>query len=210
MDMGDEEGMDMSDDMDMGDEEDMDMGDEEGMGDEEPASKSDIMNLEDKLDELMAEFESLMHGEEGMSGEEDMDMGNEEDMGDEEGMGDEEEEVMESVQLQKAPQPKHEAIKATSPVAANAGAKGPVGSVVKPTKIGGASETVPTGPKGPSSPYHTSSAGNLPHAGKFGNTPNGAKKVAGGHGESAPKPKSETVKAKSPVPESKLSKKRKV
>ena len=61
--------MEGEDDMDMmaGDEEDAaDAGDsEEGfsMGDEggtEPASKDDIMNLEDKLDQLMAEFEGLI------------------------------------------------------------------------------------------------------------------------------------------------------
>jgi hypothetical protein len=53
--------------------------------------------LEDKLDELMAEFEEMMAGEEGeehMGGEEDMGM---DDMGDEE-MSDE---MMEAVQLQK-------------------------------------------------------------------------------------------------------------
>ena len=36
--------------------------DEGGMGGDEPASKDDIMNLEDKLDQLMAEFEDLMAG----------------------------------------------------------------------------------------------------------------------------------------------------
>jgi len=50
---GDDEEMDMS--MDDGEEE-FSMGDDEGGGDE-PATKDDIMNLEDKLDQLMAEFE---------------------------------------------------------------------------------------------------------------------------------------------------------
>lgn len=53
---GDDEEMDMS--MDDGEEE-FSMGDEEDSGDE-PATKDDIMNLEDKLDQLMAEFEDLM------------------------------------------------------------------------------------------------------------------------------------------------------
>ena len=53
---GDEE-MDMSMDDD-GEEAEFSMGDEGG-GDE-PATKDDIMNLEDKLDQLMAEFEDLM------------------------------------------------------------------------------------------------------------------------------------------------------
>ena len=60
-----------------------------------------VVELEDKLDELMAEFEEMMGGD---GGEEDM--GGEEDFGDEEGgeedFGDEEEQgMMEAVQLQK-------------------------------------------------------------------------------------------------------------
>jgi hypothetical protein len=103
------------DDMDMmaGDEEDAaDAGDDEegfSMGDEggtEPASKDDIMNLEDKLDQLMAEFEGLMGGN---------DMGD--DMGDGDGFGpdeggdaiemDDTEEMgmMEAVSLKAAPKP---------------------------------------------------------------------------------------------------------
>ena len=53
---GDDEEMDMS--MDDGEEDEFSMGDEDS-GDE-PATKDDIMNLEDKLDQLMAEFEDLM------------------------------------------------------------------------------------------------------------------------------------------------------
>jgi hypothetical protein len=34
-------------------------------GSDEPATKDDVMNLEDKLDELMAEFEGLMGGRHG-------------------------------------------------------------------------------------------------------------------------------------------------
>jgi len=45
-----------------GDDEEFSMGDDEG-GSEEPATKDDIMNLEDKLDQLMAEFEDLMSGD---------------------------------------------------------------------------------------------------------------------------------------------------
>ena len=73
-----------------------------------------VVDLEDKLDELMAEFESIMSGEEGgdMGGEEEFggDMGGE-DMGDEmmegeeedleESEDDEEETLEEAVQLQK-------------------------------------------------------------------------------------------------------------
>jgi len=56
---GDEEEMDMS--MDDGEEE-FSIGAEQG-GSDEAATKDDIMNLEDKLDQLMAEFEDLMGGD---------------------------------------------------------------------------------------------------------------------------------------------------
>jgi hypothetical protein len=84
----DEDGMDMGDDgMDAGDDE-MDMGDD---GDIEGR----VMDLEDALDELKAEFDSLM-GDDGM--DDGMDMGGDDDMGmggdDDMGMGDEGDEEM--------------------------------------------------------------------------------------------------------------------
>ena len=138
------------DDMDMmaGDDEDAaDAGDsEEGfsMGDEsgdEPATKDDIMNLEDKLDQLMAEFEDLMGGD---------NMGD--NMGDGDGFGpdeggdaiemDDTEEMgmMEAVSLKAAPKPvtsEEGGVNKKSTVAANAGAKGPIGNSVKPVHAGG-------------------------------------------------------------------------
>lgn len=132
---------------DMADEEDAaDAGDEEGfsMGDEggdEPATKDDIMNLEDKLDQLMAEFEDMMSGND--MGD---DMGNGDDMGPEEGgdaieMDDTEEMgMMEAVSLKAAPRPvtsEEGGVYKKSAVAANAGAKGPIGNSVKPVHAGG-------------------------------------------------------------------------
>ena len=117
-------------------------GDIEGMHDEggsDPASKDDILNLEDKLDQLMAEFEDLMGVD---------DMGDE--MGDGDGFGPEEGgdaiemddtgEMMEAVSLKAAPKPvtsEEGGVNKKSTVAANAGAKGPVGSTVKPVHAGG-------------------------------------------------------------------------
>lgn len=163
---------------------DMDADEEES----EPATKDDIMNLEDKLDELMAEFEALMHDdadEEEAEGEEE---------GEEEAEGEEEEEsgVMESVQLQAAPKPKHEDHKATSPVTANSGGKG-VGGDRKPVNFAGGSAE--SGGK-VSAPKEMGM--------KFKNAPGGGKGVGDGKGESAPKPTSEDPgKSKSPVAESK-------
>jgi hypothetical protein len=107
------------------------------MGGDEPATKDDIMNLEDKLDQLMAEFEDLM-GDNDMGGDGDM-MGPDEggdalEMDDTEEMG-----MMEAVSLKAAPKPVtgEQGAYSKSPVAANAGAKGPVGNTVKPVHAGG-------------------------------------------------------------------------
>ena len=138
-DMGDD---DMGDD-DMGGMGDDDMGDMGGddMGGDEPATKDDIMNLEDKLDQLMAEFEDLMGGNDDMG-----DMGGNGDMmGPDEGgdaleMDDTEEMgMMEAVSLKAAPKPVtgEQGAYSKSPVAANAGAKGPIGNTVKPVHAGG-------------------------------------------------------------------------
>ena len=129
---GDDEEMDMS--MDDGEEE-FSMGDDEGSSGE-PATKDDIMNLEDKLDQLMAEFEDLMGGD---------DMGDGDDFGPDEGgdaieMDDTEEMgMMEAVTLKAAPKPvtsEEGSVNKKSTVAANAGAKGPIGSTVKPVSTG--------------------------------------------------------------------------
>jgi hypothetical protein len=101
-------------------------------GDEELEDR--VMDLEDKLEELMAEFEELM----GSDSNGDM-MGPDEggdaiEMDDTEEMG-----MMEAVSLKAAPKPvtsEEGNTNKKSPVAANAGAKGPVGSTVKPVHTG--------------------------------------------------------------------------
>ena len=118
---------------------DMEMDNDEFGGDgDEPATKDDIMNLEDKLDQLMAEFEDLMGGNDDMGGDGDM-MGPDEggdalEMDDTEEMG-----MMEAVSLKAAPKPVtgEQGAYSKSPVAANAGAKGPIGNTVKPVHAGG-------------------------------------------------------------------------
>ena len=150
-----------------GDEEDA-AGEEEGfsIGDEggdEPASKDDILNLEDKLDQLMAEFEGLMGGN---------DLGDGDGFGPEEG-GDaievddtEEMGMMEAVSLKAAPKPvtsEEGGVYKKSAVAANAGAKGPVGNSVKPVHAGGE-----MGGKHDTSAYSNSTKELI---GRVGNTP---------------------------------------
>ncbi len=141
-----QDNMNMEDEEVMGDEE-SDMDDEFTMGGDEggtePATKDDIMNLEDKLDQLMAEFEDLMGGGDDMGGNGD-DFGPEDggdaiemdDTGEMDNMG-----MMEAVTLKAAPKPvtsEEGGVNKKSTVAANAGAKGPVGNSVKPVRTGAA------------------------------------------------------------------------
>ena len=143
-------------------------GDDEFGGDEggsEPASKDDILNLEDKLDQLMAEFEDLMGNEGG-------DMGDGDDFGADEGgdaieMDDTEEMFAEAVTLKAAPKPvtsEEGGINKKSTVAANAGAKGPIGNSVKPVHAGGE-----MGGKHDAAGAYSNSTKDL--IGKVGNTP---------------------------------------
>jgi hypothetical protein len=163
---------------DMGD--DMDAADMGGndMGGDEPASKDDILNLEDKLDQLMAEFEDLMGNN---------DMGDGDGFGPEEGgdaieMDDTEEMgMMEAISLKAAPKPvtsEEGGVNKKSTVAANAGAKGPIGNSVKPVSAG-----TEMGGKHDAAGAYSNSTKDL--IGKVGNTP--------AQGTQSPKPATKPV-----------------
>jgi hypothetical protein len=107
--------------------------DHDEMGGDEPASKSDVMDLADKLDELMADFENMMGGHsepdaDNMGGMSDMDMDNmDDDEFETEGM-------MENISLKQV-HPKvtthEEGDGKAGPVAFNAGQAGMEGRPVK-------------------------------------------------------------------------------
>jgi hypothetical protein len=184
---GDEE-MDMS--MDDGEEAEFSMGAEEG-GSNEPATKDDIMNLEDKLDQLMAEFEDLMGGD---------DMGDGDGFGPDEGgdaieMDDTDEMepgMMEAVSLKAAPKPvtsEEGGVNKKSTYAANSGQ---AGMASRPVHTGAAE-----GGHHDTSAYSNNTKDLI---GKVGNTPaQGTQKPS-----AAPKPKmgagSEGQNNKSPLP----------
>ena len=118
-DMADDEGGDFGGD---------DMGGDDMGGSDEPATKDDVMNLEDKLDELMAEFEGLMGGD-------DMgDMGDGDGFGPDEGgdaiemddTGEMEPGMMEAISMKAAPKPvtAEQGNGKAGPVAFNSGAAG--------------------------------------------------------------------------------------
>jgi len=195
------------------DEEDDDFGDE--MGGEEDLEDR-VVDLEDKLDELMAEFEELMGDQEGgdmgdeMGGDEfdmepvDGDVGGDaytdddtSEFDDEEGgMG-----MMENVSLEKVAPAKmgDNGANTRSPTTFNSGAHGMQGKPVRNV----ASESNPDGTsayRAPSS-YADKGRGDLPGAGKFKNVP--AKGGANSKLAPAPKPhlsQATGVNTKTPFP----------
>ena len=168
--------------------------DEEGGDEVEDA----VIRIEDKLDQLMAEFEDIMGG-----GEEEVEFGGEEDFGDEGEMdfGGEEDEaaMMEAIQLKKISVTHGDnGVQTKSP---GLQGSGQAGMDSHPVKFSGASEAVPTAPKAPSN-FYSKSEGTLPGAGNFKNAP--GKDNFKDKGEAAPKPKhgDDGSNAKSPVAES--------
>jgi hypothetical protein len=190
-------------DMDDGDDEavDIEMDSEEGG---EEGLEDRVVDLEDKLDQLMAEFEEIMGGddmgdEEGMDDMGDDDMGGDDmgDMGDDE-MGDEDA-MMEAITLKKVSVTHGDnGVQTKSPGLSNSGQ---AGMDSKPVKFSGGTEANPTGPKGPSNVYAKGET-SVKGAGSFKNAP--AQNNFSEKGESAPKPvtKDEAGKVRSPVAES--------
>jgi len=207
-DFGDEE--EPEDDMgdDMGDD---DMGDDDG-NETEHDIEDRVVDLEDKLDELMAEFEELMGDQKGGDmGHDDFDMEpadgevggdayadddtsefDEEDMG----MG-----MMENVSLDKVAPPKHgdNGANHRSTTAFNSGAHGMQGKPVRNVST----ESNPDGTAAYRAPnsYVDKGRGDLPGAGKFKNTP--AKGGANSKLAPAPKPhlaQATGVNTKTPFP----------
>ena len=142
---------------------------DDDMGEEDLEDR--VVDLEDKLDELMAEFETIMNGDEAAD---DMEMGDEEGAedfaADAEGEEDfsDEEAMMEAVQLQKVSVTHGDnGVQNKSTVDANSGQ---AGMDSKPVKFSGASEAVPTSPKGPSNAYAKGET-QVKGAGSFKNAP---------------------------------------
>jgi len=146
----DDEEMDMEVDMDADGDDAVDM-DMEVDGDEDLEDR--VVDLEDKLDELMAEFESMMGGDD-MGGD---DMGGDDMGGDDMGFGDEEAvegmgmgmapiPMEEAVSLKAVPAPKHgdDGANSKSPVAFNSGAKGMASAPVKMTGTEAQGRPAPT------------------------------------------------------------------
>jgi len=185
--------------LDIEDGEDDEYGDE--MGGEE-GLEDRVVDLEDKLDQLMAEFEDIMAGD---SDETDAEFDDEaeeagkdftKDLED----GNDEDPMMEAITLKKVSVTHGDnGVQNKSTVDANSGQ---AGMDSRPVKFSGASESVPTGPKGPSNAYSKgeSSVKDANNWKNWKNAPaqNNADLTA------APKPvtKDEAGKVRSPVAES--------
>jgi hypothetical protein len=189
------------------DEEDIEFGGEEDFGDEDGEEVEDaVIRIEDKLDQLMAEFEGIMGGDADDMGDDDMDMGDD-DMGDDDmDFGDEDEEaMMEAVQLKKVPVTHGDnGVNTKSP---NVNNSGQAGMDSKPVKFSGDTEAVPTSPKAPSN-FYSKGETSVKGAGNFKNSP--GKDNFKDKGEAAPKPKhgDDGQNTKSPVAESRRSARR--
>ena len=177
-----------------------DMDSEEGLEDR-------VVDLEDKLDQLMAEFEDIMAGEEGEEhmgdDETDGEMAGGDDMeGDDMG---EEDPMMEAITLKKVSVTHGD--NGVQTKSTNLNNSGQAGMDSKPVKFSGASETVPTSPKGPSNAY-TKGESSVKDANNWKNAP--AQNNADLEKAPAPSKGDNGVNSKSPVAESRSSTKRRV
>ncbi len=198
LDMSDDDG-----DLEFDDEVEMGPNDMDMEGGEEEVEDA-VIRIEDKLDQLMAEFENIMGG--GAGDDMDADMGDDdmgdEDMGDEDmdfGGDEDEEALAEAVQLKKVSVTHGDnGVQTKSP---GLQGSGQAGMDSRPVKFSGAAESVPTSPKGPSN-FYSKGETSVKGAGSFKNSP--GKDNFKDKGEAAPKPKhgDNGQNARSPVAES--------
>ena len=191
------------DDMDDGEDEmiDIDM-DDEGGEEEHEDLEDRVVDLEDKLDQLMAEFEEIMGDEEGEAEEEEGEAEEEEGEA-EEDEGEEEEAMMEAIQLQQMKGLYGSKIggdNGSQPKSTYADNSGQAGMASRPVKFSGSTESMPTGPKGPSNAY-AKGEGQVKDANNWKNAPAQRKQDL----TAAPKPtttQAAGTNTKSPVAES--------
>lgn len=185
----------------------VELDDEDGEGYEEEELEDRVVDLEDKLDQLMAEFEQEFGGGE-EEGEEEF--GSEE--GEEEFGSEEESDVMEAVELKKVSVTHTDGADGSSKkstVDANSGQKG---MASKPVNFSGSSESVPTSPKKPTN-YGAKGETEVKGAGSFKNKVGGDASNGSGKGESAPKPtktQASGTNERSAIPESRRTTKRRI
>ena len=166
--------------------------DEEGS---EEGVEDRLISIEDKLDQLMAEFEEIM-------GNNDDEMAD----ADDEMAGEEEPAMMEAITLKKVSVTHGDNGQNTKSTSLQN--SGQAGMDSRPVKFSGASEAVPTGPKGASN-FYSKGEGQVKGAGSFKNAP--AQNNADLEKAPAPtKSQASGMNTKSPVAESRKPVKRKL
>jgi len=200
--------------IDFDDEGDDDIVDIEADDDMEGDGTEDrLVSIEDKLDQLMAEFEEIMgNGDAEMGGDEsdaEFDDSAEEDgedlTHDMEQDHDEEAAMMEAITLKKVSVTHGDNGQNTRSTSLQN--SGQAGMDSRPVKFSGASETVPTGPKGASN-FYSKGETQVKDASKWKNAP--AQNNADLEKAPAPKKGDNGVNAKSPVAESRKTVKRRI
>ena len=181
---------------DDGDEDIIDIEHDGEMDHDEEGEEDRLVSIEDKLDQLMAEFEEIMgheEGEEEMAADDDMAAADDEEMA-----ADDEEAMMEAITLKKVSVTHGDNGQNTKSTSLQN--SGQAGMDSRPVKFSGASETVPTSPKGPSN-FYSKGETQVKDANKWKNAP----AQANADLEKAPAPtKSQAsgTNTKSPVAES--------
>lgn len=134
--------------------------DEQGLSMEAHADDEEIedrvVDIENALEELKAEFDALMGGDDAEGGDEEMDMDMDMDAGDEEGDEEGEEEEMESVEEETEEMVREYTEKAPAPVTAEQG-DGSAGPVAGKNDMGGSAKNLAQGgeEKGGATPKST-------------------------------------------------------
>ena len=179
--------------------------DEEGS---EEGVEDRLISIEDKLDQLMAEFEEIMGNNDDEMADADDEMADADDemaMGDEEMAGAEEPAMMEAITLKKVSVTHGDNGQNTKSTSLQN--SGQAGMDSRPVKFSGASEAVPTGPKGASN-FYSKGEGQVKGAGSFKNAP--AQNNADLEKAPAPSKGDNGVNSRSPVAESRKPVKRKL
>jgi len=191
---------------DDGDEDIIDIdSDDEDMGEEGVEDR--LVSIEDKLDQLMAEFEEIMGNNDDEMGDDEMGAADDE-MGaadDEMAAADDEEAMMEAITLKKVSVTHGDNGQNTKSTSLQN--SGQAGMDSRPVKFSGASETVPTSPKGPSN-FYSKGESSVKGAGSFKNSP--AQNNADLEKAPAPSKGDNGVNTKSPVAESRKTVKRRI
>ena len=133
-------------------------------------SEDRLVSIEDKLDQLMAEFEEIMGNADDEMADDEMAMGDEEMSAadDEMAAGDEEAAMMEAITLKKVSVTHGDNGQNTKSTSLQN--SGQAGMDSRPVKFSGASESVPTSPKGPSN-FYSKGETQVKDASKWKNAP---------------------------------------